>query len=77
MNSSPARPSIWSGNNRSVPARQPLSSAFEFVHAMAMEYGRAMAAARRYEQLKYRPKACGKRTSEPARQVFLEFYSGV
>jgi hypothetical protein len=66
----PLRTSVWSRQHTTV-ADQLLA----FTLAVAFEFGRAIAAASRYEQLRLRRRACDAPEADPARRVYLEFYS--
>jgi hypothetical protein len=67
--------SIWKRSRHFVPSGRTLASGFEFVGAVAAEFRRAIAAARRYDQLKGQARARGNSAADPSRQVYLEFYS--
>ena len=68
--SSPPFISIWK-RSRSAALGQALASGLAFVLAVAAEFGRAVAATHRYEQLR---RTCGD-PELAARRIYIEFFS--
>jgi hypothetical protein len=66
----PLRTSIWTRRHTTGP-----DQIFAFILVVALEFRRAIAAASRYEQLRLKRRACDDPEAQPARRVFLEFYS--
>jgi hypothetical protein len=67
----PLRTLPWARQHATVPDR-----AFASILAVAFEFGRAIAAASRYEQLRLKPRAFNDPDAHPARRIYREFYSG-
>lgn len=57
-----------------APASAP-DHAFAYFHVLAFEFGRAMAAASRYEQLRLETRPGEPPHAHPARRLYLEFYA--
>jgi hypothetical protein len=66
----PQRTSVWTRQHITVS-----DQVFAFTLAVAVELRRAIAATSRYEQLRVKRRACDDPEAQPARRVFLEFYS--
>lgn len=69
-NDAPLRTSAPTWQRATVP-----DQAFAFIRAIAFEFRRAIAAASRYEQLRLKRRACDDPDADPARRIYLEFYS--
>jgi hypothetical protein len=54
---------------------QAFAPGLAFVLAVAAEFRRATAATERYEQLRRTVRACDDPAANPARRVYVEFYS--
>jgi hypothetical protein len=72
--SSPPRASVWERSRSAVPA-ELLASGLAFVLVVAAEFSRAIAAARRYDQLKKRSAPTQRTAANIARRIYMEFYS--
>ena len=72
--SSPPLASVWK-LSRSALSGEAFAPVLPFVLAIAGEFGRATAAAHRYEQLKRTAWAYDDRAADVARRIFMEFYS--
>jgi hypothetical protein len=66
----PQRTSVWTRQHTTVSEQ-----VFAFILAVALEFTRAIAAASRYEQLRLKRRACDDPEADPARRIYLEFYS--
>lgn len=62
--------SVW-------PRQYPTASdqALTFIRTVSFEFSQAIAAAHRYEELRFKSRAWHDPDSYPARRVYLEFYS--
>lgn len=74
-NSSPQRTSIWE-RDHSAASGHAFLSGLDFVLTIPAEFRRAAAAMRRYEQLKRTARARNDPEINPARRIYVEFYSG-
>jgi hypothetical protein len=72
--SSPPRISFWERSCSTLPD-QAFASGLAFILAVAAEFGRAAAAAHRYERLRRRAGACDHPDASPARRIYTQFYS--
>ena len=75
MSSSPPHTSVWKLSCFTLSG-EVFARVLPFVLAIAEEFSRATAAARRYEQLKRMARAHGDSEADVARRIFMEFYSG-
>jgi len=66
----PLRTSVWARQHTTVS-----DQVFAFTLAVALEVRRAIAAASRYEQLRLKRRAGDDPEANPARRIYLEFYS--
>jgi hypothetical protein len=69
-NDAPLRTSASVWKSATVP-----DQGFALIRAVTFEFRRAIAAERRYEQLRLKPRASDDPDALPARRVYLEFYS--